>query len=69
MTFYNRLLLSQYCLPARGNNGNNIGTNGNYWSSTQNNSDNYYNLNFNSGNSNVNNNVNNNNNFSVLCVQ
>ena len=35
---------------------NNAGSNGNYWSSTENGSDNAYNLNFNSGNQNVNNN-------------
>jgi len=49
-------------LPAAGyrnnSNGtlNNVGTNGNYWSSTQNNASNAYNLNFNSGNTNLNNN-------------
>ena len=45
-------------MPAAGNrNGsstNNVGSNGNYWSSTPNDSDNAYNLNFNSGNHNVN---------------
>ena len=35
---------------------NNAGTNGNYWSATENNSSNAWNLNFNSGNANVNNN-------------
>ncbi len=46
--------------PAAGNyNGgsvNNAGSNGNYWSSTPNDTNNAYNLNFNSGNQNVNNN-------------
>lgn len=52
-------------LPAAGNrwNGdlNNVGSNGNYWSSTLNgsNPNNAYNLNFNSGNANWNNNRNN----------
>lgn len=61
-------------MPAAGyrnnNNGtlNNAGTNGNYWSSTQNDSNNAYNLNFNSNNANTNNN-NRNNGFSVRCVQ
>ena len=48
-------------LPASGYrncNGdvNNVGSNGNYWSSTPNGSDNAWNLNFNSGNVNMNNN-------------
>ncbi len=53
-------------LPAAGNRWNddlnNAGSNGNYWSSTQNpsNSNNAYNLNFNSGNANWNNNNRNN---------
>ena len=53
-------------LPAAGNRNNsdlnNAGSNGNYWSSTQNpsNSNNAYNLNFNSGNANWNNNNRNN---------
>lgn len=61
-------------LPAAGNrNGssyNNVGTNGNYWSATLNtsNTNNAYNLNFNSGNCNVNNN-NRNNGFSLRCAQ
>lgn len=61
-------------LPAAGNrNGssyNNTGTNGNYWSGTLNtsNTNNAYNLNFNSGNCNVNNN-NRNNGFSLRCSQ
>ena len=61
-------------LPATGNrNGssyNNVGTNGNYWSSTLNesNTNNAYYLNFNSNNCNVNNN-NRNNGHSLRCVQ
>lgn len=61
-------------LPAAGNrNGssyNNVGTNGNYWSATLNtsNTNNAYNLNFNSGNCNVNNN-NRNNGRSLRCAQ
>ena len=58
-------------LPAAGYfNGsslNNVGSNGNYWSSTANGSNNAYNLNFNSGNQNVNNN-NRNNGYSVRAV-
>ena len=46
---------------------NNAGTNGNYWSSTPNGSNNAYNLNFNSGNQNVNNN-NRKNGYSVRAV-
>ena len=47
---------------------NNRGSNGNYWSSTQNNATNGRNLNFNSGNSNMNNN-NKANGFSVRCLR
>ena len=51
-------------LPAAGNvwDGelNNVGTNGNYWSSTPNDENNAYELNFNSGNANWNNNNRNN---------
>jgi uncharacterized protein (TIGR02145 family) len=60
-------------LPAAGyrnyNNGsaNNVGSNGNYWSSSVN-STNAYNMNFNSGNVNPNNNNNRANGFSVRCV-
>ena len=52
------------------NNGslNNAGDNGNYWSSTPNDSNNAYNLNFNSGNINTNNN-NRYNGYSVRPVQ
>ncbi|GHV36410.1 hypothetical protein FACS1894178_7590 [Bacteroidia bacterium] len=46
---------------------NNVGTNGNYWSSTPNGSENAYNLNFNSSNANTNNN-NRKNGQSVRCV-
>ena len=60
-------------LPAAGyrNNSswNNVGNNGNYWSSTSNNASNAYNLNFNSGNVNMNNNNKSNNYFSVRLVQ
>ena len=60
-------------LPAAGNrNGtsvNNVGSNGNYWSSSPNSTDNAYNLNFNSGNVNPANNNNRNNGFSVRLVQ
>ena len=56
-------------LPARGRNGNGDTSYGNYWSSTQGNSDYYYFLNFSSGNSNVGYYNSNFNNFSVLCVQ
>ncbi|MCC8146604.1 MAG: hypothetical protein LIO93_09250 [Bacteroidales bacterium] len=59
-------------LPAAGirnNNGNlnNVGTNGNYWSSTVS-STNAYNLNFNSTNINPANNNNRSNGMSVRCV-
>ena len=60
-------------LPAAGNrNGasvNNVGSNGNYWSSTYNNSNNAYNLNFNSGNVNPSNNNNRYNGNSVRLVR
>ena len=59
-------------LPAAGNrNGttvNNAGSNGNYWSSTYNNSNNARNLNFNSGNVNPQNNNNRYNGQSVRLV-
>lgn len=61
----------RFFFPTAGNcnNGrvNNAGSNGNYWSSTPNDSNNAYNLNFNSGNQNVNNN-NRNNGYSVRAV-
>ena len=51
---------SSVFLPAAGNrNGksvNNVGSNGNYWSSTANDSDNAWNLNFNGSDANMNNN-------------
>ncbi|MBR0072961.1 MAG: hypothetical protein IJP95_03920 [Bacteroidales bacterium] len=60
-------------LPAAGNrNGtsvNNVGSNGNYWSATYNNSNNAYNLNFNSGNVNPSNNNNRYNGQSVRLVR
>ena len=59
-------------LPCAGNrNGtslNNVGSNGNCWSSTYNNANNAYNVNFNSGNFNTNNN-NRNNGRSVRLVR
>jgi retron-type reverse transcriptase len=60
-------------LPAAGNRNNNDGAlfnrgnNGNYWSSTENGTDNAWNLNFNSGNANTNNNNRRNGN-SVRCA-
>ncbi len=60
-------------LPAAGyRNGtsvNNAGSNGNYWSSTANDSNNAYNVNFNSGNLNPQNNNNRNNGLSVRLVR
>ena len=60
-------------LPAAGyRNGttvNNASSNGNYWSSTPNNANNAYNVNFNSGNLNPANNNNRNNGFSVRLVR
>ena len=61
-------------LPAgnRNNNGtfNNIGNNGNFWSSTENNTNNAWNRNLNYNNSNANRNNNNKENgFSVRCVR
>ena len=62
-----------FLLPAAGNrnynNGslNNVGTNGNYWSSTVSGT-NSYNLNFNSGSINPSNNNNRANGFSVRCL-
>ena len=51
------------------NNGfNNQGSNGNYWSSTQNSATNGYNLNFNSSNVNPVNNNNKRNGRAVRCV-
>jgi len=50
---------TQVFLPAAGNrNGtsvNNVGSNGNYWSASYNNSNNAYNVNFNDGNLNTDN--------------
>lgn len=67
------LLTSLLFLPAAGNrNGssvNNVGSNGNYWSSTANDTNNAYNVNFNSGNLNPANNNNRNNGFSVRLVR
>ena len=66
--------MATFCVDAAGylNNSdgslNNRGSNGNYWSSTQNDATNGWNLNFNSGNSNMNNN-NKANGFSVRCVR
>ena len=61
-------------LPAgnRNNNGsfNNVGNNANFWSATENDTDNAYNRNLNYNNANMNTNNNNKNNaFSVRCVQ
>ena len=56
----------------RNNNGkfNNIGINGNWWSSTENNTNNAWNRNLNYNNSNVNRNNNNKENgFSVRCLR
>ena len=47
-------------LPAgnyNGSNFNNAGNNGNFWSSTENSSNNAYNMNFNYNNANVNENI------------
>ena len=66
--------VATFCVDAAGylNNSdgslNNRGSNGNYWSSTQNDATNGWNLNFNSGNSNMNNN-NKANGFSARCVR
>jgi len=61
-------------LPAgyRNNNGNfnNLGNNGNFWSSSQNNTNNAWNRNLNYNNANVNRNNNNKENgFSVRCLK
>ena len=63
-------------LPAAGNvnynsgwNTNNVGSEGNYWSSAGQDADNAYNLNFNSGNINPANNNNRRNGNSVRLVQ
>ena len=51
-------------------NYNNAGNNANFWSSSENNSNNAYNWNFNYNNDNVNHNNNNKNNgFSVRCLR
>ena len=59
-------------LPAAGNrNGtsvNNVGSNGNYWSASYNNSNNAHNVNFNDTNLNTNNNNNRYNGFTVRLV-
>ena len=59
-------------LPAAGNrNGsdvNNVGNNGNYWSSTPNDENNAWNMNFNENGANMNNN-NRNNGYSVRLVR
>ena len=65
--------VSRLYFPLSGNywNGNieNVGNNGNYWSSVVNDSNNAYNLNFNdNGNVNPDNNDNRNNGNSVRCV-
>ncbi|MDR2583086.1 MAG: RNA-directed DNA polymerase [Fibromonadaceae bacterium] len=53
-----------------GGNFNNVGNNGNWWSASENNSNNAYNRNMNYNNENVNYNNNNKNNmFSVRCLQ
>ena len=63
-----------FCVVAAGNLNNsdgslnNRGSNGNYWSSTQNDATNGWNLNFNSSNSNMNNN-NKANGFSIRCLR
>ena len=60
-------------LPASGyRNGtsvNNVGSNGNYWSSTYNNSNNAWNVYFNDGNFNTNNSNNRNNGNAVRLVR
>lgn len=68
--------LSGYFISAlpggnRNNNGtfNNLGNNGNWWSSTENNTSNAWNRNMNYNNSNVNRNNNKQNGFSVRCVR
>ena len=57
-----------YSGNVNGSSVNNRGSNGNYWSKSANNSNNAYNLNFNSSNVNPSNNNNKNNGFSVRCL-
>ena len=68
-----RLRHQKTALPAAGNrNGsdvNDAGTNGNYWSSTPNDENNAYNVNFNDNDLNTDNNDNRNNGQSVRLVQ
>lgn len=69
-----RLVTNFSVLPAgnRNNDGsfNNQGNNANFWSSSENNSNNAWNWNFNNSNANVNQNNNNKNNgFSVRCLK
>lgn len=52
-----------------GSSVNNAGSNGYYWSSTYNNTNNAYNMNFNSGGVNPQNNNNKYNGFAVRCVK
>ncbi|MDR3350668.1 MAG: hypothetical protein LBN98_03325 [Prevotellaceae bacterium] len=53
---------------ANGSSMNNVGSNGNYWSSTENDTNNAYYMNFNTSNANTNN-TNKNNGFQVRCVK
>ena len=69
-----RISRGSFILPGgyRNNNGdyNNVGNNGNWWSSTQNDSNNAWNRNLNYNNTNVNRNNNNTQNgFSVRCLR
>lgn len=63
------VICALYCAAAGRDGGTNAGTNGYYWSSTENSSTNAYNLNFNSSNVNPQNNNNKTNQNSVRCVQ
>ena len=60
---------AQSVTVANGTDVNNVGDNGNYWSSTANDSNNAYNLNFNDSNVNPDNNDNRNNGYSVRLVR
>ena len=72
-TLYHSAVFAISAVPAgnyNSNGYNNFGNNANFWSATQNNSNNAYNRNLNYNNANVNRNNNNKNNgFSVRCLR
>jgi uncharacterized protein (TIGR02145 family) len=68
--FINNVLIKRISNGAGNGNFNNLGNNTNFWSSTENNTNNAYNMNLNNNDSNINvNNNNKENGFSVRCVK